>query len=503
MKSKYQRLLLGVAGFLLALSLVMVVGNLWGNGFTSGDERFTEFARVRFGGYWQASYSMAVSQGRFYQLFVYSLAQIPYLFHSLDYTNLFRILSSGLVFVAFAFLISELWGIELAIFSTSLSVGLLQTRGGYNPFHGLPLWFNTGGMILLIALMFYARAARKGRSLLIPSFLGFLAFLFYESFLLFVPVFSLTRRFVQKTNESNRLTLRIKELILQDRWILFFSILYIVLYLGFRKVFPSTYQGNQVSLASLKEMIRPVWVFSWSGIYLPQRGSEFRVWDIRALFTSLLVLSSAAASLFAFMRRDQNETKTGRYLKTGLILFPCIFLPNLLFALTSRYRQWVLSDPYYIGSYYSGFIICLIITLGVAWFTSRRNQPLKIVEKTVVGILLLILSGLTYANQVQANRFFDWSRVDSRKWPLVNQLSQVTDLRGSTSKVLCSNTLIEGYDPYDYWSYYLSMKTGNKIQLKFSKFDSESCDGEIVYSSTSTSSTLDLILKNGKKLNFR
>ena len=61
--------------------LLLLVGQLAGTGFTCDDDMFTATARFRWGGVWKASWAMATGHGRFYHLFVYPIAQLPYLWH--------------------------------------------------------------------------------------------------------------------------------------------------------------------------------------------------------------------------------------------------------------------------------------------------------------------------------------------------------------------------------------------------------------------------------------
>src|ERR1039458_6234634 len=92
----------------------LMVWQLWGTAFTCDDDMFIATAWQRWGGGSQgwaavgrASWTMAVSQGRFYQLVAYTLTQIPYRLGSFETVNAIRIGGMLFVYASFAAMLAS------------------------------------------------------------------------------------------------------------------------------------------------------------------------------------------------------------------------------------------------------------------------------------------------------------------------------------------------------------------------------------------------------------
>jgi hypothetical protein len=214
------------------------------------------------------------------------------------------------------------------------------------------------------------------------------------------------------------------------------------------------------------------------------------------LLLTVLVSTSLALSLLRVAGRVR-QSRAG-YGLAVLLVIPFIFLPNLLFAFTERYRAWVKQEPFYIGSFYSGFAICLALALTLAWLFSTE-QGVKCC-RALLCLVLLLVTLLVYRNQVQANRFFDESRLQSIRWALARNLGDKLAKEHLDTHTICTQTLIRGEDPYDYWSSYISDRAGRKISLRYSKTLDDDCDSFLTYRNWGDSCYFNLVGTKGNLL---
>jgi len=463
---------------LLLVALIFLLARLWGNGLTSGDEGFTAFAKVRLGGFWRAAFEMASSQGRFYQLYVYILAQIPYLGESLPIINSCRIVSSGLVFIACYYFVKQLWGRDLAAIVSVFAIGLVQTvGGGYNPFHGLPFWFNSGLMFLFISFGLYVKSLRQNISSLPAALLGFVALLHYEPFILFFPTYFLI--FINFRSGGDKLTNLFKKFLKLNRSLVVLPIIYLTLYFGFKKMFPSDYAGTKFSIGPIHAMLSTIWHFSMNGIFTEIAKRNFDVFDWRAL-TTTIVLGSVFVIKVRQIYESERSFSSKEILLASMVVIPFVFLPNVLFAFTERYRQWVLSEPYYLGSFYSGFAICIFLGLFTVFiFSSSLSRKAK---NYILTFYTAVFSLIVYCHQIHSLRFFDASKNEAVRWALADDLGAAILKESLPVNYICTESLLTIDDPYDYWSYYLSDIVSKQISLKYAKGTNPNCDSYLDYS---------------------
>ena len=416
---------------------------------------------------------MAQGHGRFYHLFIYPIAQAPYLLDSLAVVNFSRILSSGLVQVAYFGFVRELFGVRLALLSGFLFLGLFNTVGGsYNPFHGLPFWFNIGMGFVLASYWAYARCRRLGRSQRMAYLLFFAALLTYEVMIVYAVGFALMH-FALADARADAREGRARRFLRGESGLILVVGTYIALYLGFRYFFPGSYEGaRQLSIGPWQDITRTIWNFSISGVYvrLPTR-IEAVVWR------PLLYAAAVAIGLTLTWRYVPHARARLGAGATIVVLAVTMFAfaPNLLFGFTERYRAW--GERFYLASYYAAFAICLALAVAVERMREWSASPWR---PAVLIFLLASFSMAAYANQVQSLRFYDESRRDAFRWRAMDALARaILESEWSVSRV-CTKSFIEREDPYDYWSYYLTRRIGKPVAVLVRDPKDASCDVHVV-----------------------
>ncbi|HLD98920.1 MAG TPA: hypothetical protein VJB59_01605 [Bdellovibrionota bacterium] len=115
---------------LLILAAAIILPNLWGIAFSSGDDPFIAVDRFRKGGVWPASVGQATGQGRFYYVLPWTLSQLPYLWDSFAVVNSIKIVSKFLMFSAYFLFIREFYDERMALLTGFIGVALFDTIGG-------------------------------------------------------------------------------------------------------------------------------------------------------------------------------------------------------------------------------------------------------------------------------------------------------------------------------------------------------------------------------------
>ncbi len=443
---------------LLAIALMLLLGRLWGNTFNCSDERFAAIARYRYGGVWKAAWAVATGQGRFYHVLVYPLAQVPYLVDGFRFSNACRILSTALVFVAFFLAVRRLFGEVFGFFTTFFLIGLIETRYDYNPFHAQPLWFNTGLMVLFVSVYCFASDSRRSKAL--APWLFFLACMFYEVFLFYVVLYPLVWLYQTRPRAEGAIAYA-RAIVRATRGFIVAAGLYLVCWGAFRHLFPSSYEGTSLSVGSLKAMVGTVLRFSASALALVPHRPAF---DFATAALTLVCVIGFAANYAAVWRAAPFTPRAAAI--GAAILVPLIFAPNLLYAFTERYREWVRKTPYYVGSFYSAFFAALAVCMVLAGL-ARLHARMPAVARLVYAVCVASYSIATYSNHVTARAFFEATRSKVMKWKAVDSLLAGNPALIARIETLHTNLLILRPDVYEYWDYYLFSKTGTKTVVEF------------------------------------
>ena len=461
---------------LLALAWALVLLRMWGGAMTGGDEPFTATSAQRLGGIFSAAWEMATSQARFYQLVFYPLAQIPYLVDSLAWTNAFRIFSSGIAVLTFFLFADRLYGRRIALLAGFLLLGLQDTvGGGYNPFHALPLWFSFGLALFFLSLHTYTRAVAMQRATGPAYTLFFCSLLTYEPMLFYVLAFPLIWHVVTARDlycADNHLAGKVLGFCRGNLGLFVSVLLYSVAYIGFRSIFPPSYAGvSGFTWTTLADVSQTIYSLSTSGIYTKtywEWWTQYRVMPL--LFAAIVMLAIAACLL-----RTTSAPLAGKpfgVVNMHLVgLLPFVFLPNVLFGLTERYREWARHGSY-IGSYFSSFAICLMLAVLLAGLLHRHGRRLRVLSAPIwsaTAVLLVLVGYLAYCNHYQSLDFFNRSHKETMKWKAIDHLAaaisagQIKDLPAD----MCSKTLMAPDNPYQYWTWYLSRRAGQWIEVHY------------------------------------
>jgi hypothetical protein len=458
----------------------VMVGQLWGTGFTCNDDMFSATAWQRWGGGAQgwtaigrASWRMAVDQGRFYQLLPFTLTQAVYQLGSFEAVNTIRIGSMLFVFMTYVLMLVSITGnFGFAIYCSILYAGLIETTYMYNPFHAYPLWFNIGIGIMFVAILVFQEGLvhHRRRWTYIAAVTYFISTLFYEVFLFYCVVFFALAYLHFRTPFKSRIQNLVRAS--TKAWQFGLSaVSYVTLYLGFNRLYPnSTYTGKAVSLASFVPVTHTIVGFSISGLNFKSVLPQSWQWSAPPIAVALLVLSAC----FWSMRRRAFEIEGRRLLWLVGFAVICMLLPNILFGFTERYRHWIAtSNNFYLGSFYAGPAEAVAVAALSLWII-RQAVRIRLATVTAAAISAF-LAIAAYSNVRQAETFYHVHRENRKIWDLVEATLSTT---GGPKKatIIVAPQLMEmpQLNPsiYDYWSFYFSEKFQHPVRVisKFSEF---------------------------------
>lgn len=420
-----------VAAILVAILIAVLCKRLLLSAFTSGDDGYTAFAAIAPGGVWASAVEMAKFQGRFYQLVLYPLAMLPFVGESIVVANLFKIYTFLMVLGGFWCLCRELIGRAAALVCLALFVCLFDTVGGsYNPFHGLPLWFGLGCALLMFSLGLLLRSFRKQTSPNLSYFVFFLALLSYEILLLYVPLFMLFHLYNGDSHSPRFNKQEIVRVLLRCRVLFYYVAAYLVLYAGYKHFFPGTYSGvDGLTLAPANEMLRPVLNFSLRSLYfrLGQSGQQafspsglvFAITGVAAVFCAWGAASRSNADQARISVAAQRITANGIFI---LVVLAYVFVPNVLFGFTLRYRIWAGDGvEFYLGSFFSAFAFILLLYFCVSRMMSYPTD--RVVRYLGAMTMAFLLGSFVYSNTKNSENFFGQSRTMSMRWPVADWAS--------------------------------------------------------------------------------
>lgn len=464
---------------LYMVALGLILGRMWGGGFTGGDEPFTATASLKYDGIFNAAVVMAKGQSRFYQLIYYVLAQIPYLYDSLAWVNFWRILSSFITISAFSLFAIKLFKFPIGILSSYIYLAISLTSGsGYNAFHALPLWFNIGIGFIFLSYLSYCYdlddnkitlSVRTGilfgmgilaYELLLPYFIGFVFILSYK-----------------------KLSFNMRDAFKALKVPLFIVLVYLVTYYLWRVSYPPSYPGtSELRLNSLFEVLNAAQKFSFGGIFISFNPKQIIKYDINYLATSATLIIFIGTLLAAGAAYQAKERLSNyQFLMAVLCFLLVIYSPNIILSLSPRYLEWVKNDSFYHGSYYSAYFIATLLALCL----NQILQYFRLHKSFLSFSVFFICASSFYLNSLYANQnnsqiYFDESVVNADRWRSVNILLKKIQILNSDNVDICTNTLIKTDDPYDYWSLYLSHRAGKRIRIIFSE-SPKSCENYLIY----------------------
>lgn len=180
-----------------------------------------------------------------------------------------------------------------------------------------------------------------------------------------------------------------------------------------------------------------------------------------------------------------------------LALIAYVFVPNVLFGFTDRYRIWAGDGVrVYLGSIFSAFPFLLLMTLFVdgCWEKLRHSS----FGRALLGLGFAMLFVATYANAKNAQSFFGQSAQMSVRWDVADWVAadhladpalvnvpvvicgQGFTQTGELPTYFRNSDMIADADIY--WSRYFSRKSGRYVRYVTGPADGAECTASLMLS---------------------
>jgi len=473
--------------YALAFAVCMLSSRLLSSAYTSGDDGYTYMAAMAEHGWMKQTWEMVVFQGRFYQFFVYPLAMLPFQLDNILVVNLFKVATFLFFFTGFLFFCTQIFSSTISLGCGAVFLCCFETVGGsYNAFHGLPMWFGVTCGLVLFSIGTYHRHINFGdEKAKIYSCVCFgFALLGYEIVLLYLPVFIIIS-IVNLYKRSGFSVLfswpSVLQVLQEVKYYIYACMLYLITYFLFRKYYPGTYVGAQgLSVSTVSDTLRPIWEFSINSVNIFDDILYDRKFSFTSLLYSCTVVFALLCSLIASKPIELSKQNAFIIFVLLSTVAVYIFIPNILFGLTDRYRLWARHGvEVYLGSLYSAVCLCVLICLALKWLFNIKSSNVW-----VFGICFVIgVSGVlsSYTNSKNSENFFTQSNMMSVRWDVADWVSQTISNSNHDSAYtfyLCSDGFIFNKelpiyfrnpdmiaDALVYWNRYLTSHSDNSVSI--------------------------------------
>ena len=473
---------------LLILLAIITFYPLFFVGFTTNDD--ADIA-INYGwtglGLLEASKYHAENQGRFTFLWGYPFLQVPYAVDN-------RIWYLTMKFGAFFLLLSALYYAANKIFRSSwialvsllFYLSFIQNGWDHNALTSYPFAFNFYATLFLISIgLFTAAIDRNSLTLAGLSAGAYFLALGIELFVLFFPFY-----FAVLLSRGAPSETVIRQIISGRKYILAIALplmAYLTIYLIWRSLYPSIYDGNSFGGFNLLAAGKVVAAYSLNAfpfaslnfMISPEQQIPFtNSTGLRGVLSQLnathFIKPAVAGFLFVgLMTSARFIVPPARTLLIGAIVTGVgIFLPNLLLGFVRKHQDWVASGGYsYLYTYYSFISAAVFVALVAAYMNvkSRSWHPRLRLLLICVGVIAVMV--LSFAVEVRNQYIAFDQKLSHRKWQLMDAVIKspaflkIPDGSTAVAPTLSAHYRGIAVASADYWSKYVKYKTGKNIEF--------------------------------------
>ena len=478
----------------LALLALLTIFPLFSTGFTTNDDMLRALSPL-----WDPM--GAIIQGRIGFFLIGPATKVPYLINNAVYYNLVRfgapLVLLGVIFVLVG---RASRSFAVSVLFVTFFLAFYQNNWNHNAITSYPFEISLLALFVVLALGSYSRYLRSGgvygALAAALCFLSMSAEMFVPFFVVFAGV-AILHEVEASADEAAARSIRAKTLaVCRDLWpIAVSTALYLVLYVGWRQIHPSSYEGNTASLGSVTATLRTIVTFSVSAapgfeaLYhrlSPQAVSLVTSYGVpryglRTLLANMrvewLVKAALAAWLVWVALRDRGITAVPRTrLRFGLaIAFICIFLPNVGLGLSEKYRQWAAAGvTSFVYTYYSVIAVMLFLALVAVWLIKGSAFRPRLRLALIAGAVALT-AALSITTDFNNYAVATDEQLSHLEWTVVDRFAATPYFASMPQgSVLYAPSLLDFRGIAQtlggaYWTRYLRQKTGKQVTVATSQ----------------------------------
>ncbi len=362
--------------------------------FGSDDDLYGYLA-VQSNQFLEATAGNAKGQGRIYFYITTLFSWMPFLTNSYF---VYKMISFGTILFDIGMLmlvVNKCFNTKMGLLTACFFLGAAQLDCKYNLF----ICFVGGGHqacigVLLLGIYFFLKYydEEKIRYLIISELLMFWSQMFFEGFLLFNIVIAFVSFF--KNVKNKRIIIKS---ILDLRFHILGSLMYVSVYGIFRIIHPSTNVGNVPNFNGWGAFFETVWRFAIGEFPLRQFFFQFSLEDWREYMDILYILKALIIGSVCCRILCKCKYIKARKLWTGMFFAGfCVFLTPIMHGFTYKYAVLCRDWKSYLPSFYSYFFICIVLA-GI-FILCYQNIRWKKIVICVTFLLIFNVSVLTDLN---------------------------------------------------------------------------------------------------------
>ena len=475
--------------FLLLVLVVIVFYPLLFVGFTTKDDADIAINSSSPLGLMEQARIWAELQGRVTYFWAYPLLRMPYVIDSwlwylaVKSATFFLLLSA--LYYAVCQIFRSSW---IALASLIFFLAFIQNGWDHNALTSFPVAYNTYAVLFLVSLGLFSTAIDR-KSMAIASLSGVLYFfaLGAELFVLFFPFYVAV--LLSRATPSVSV---IKRLMSGKKYILAIALalmVYLAIYLFWRNIHPSAYEGNSLNgLFNLRAVVKVIATYSLNAfpfsslnfMLSPEQQMLFsNSVGVRAILSELnashFIKPAVAGFLFArLMTTIPFIVPQPRTLLIGAAL-ACvgIFLPNLLLGFNQKYQSWVLNydSHMYLYTYYSFISAVIFAALVLAFMNTKSRSWHPKLRRALIWMGVIVIMAISFAVEVRNQYIAFDQKLSNRKWQLMDVVIKSPAFMGiPDGSIVVAPTLSShqrgiAQAHADYWSGYIKYKTGKNVQF--------------------------------------
>lgn len=479
---------------LIAVTIVTVFPFIF-TGFATGDD-IEYYIAYHTKDIWAMSYKYAQGNGRFYFAFMMPIFYewLPYVLGSFMAPKLINVIFITLNYFLFALIVKEVLNNKwIGFLCYLIGMLLISIKGVNNPIVSYPIYFSLSFSLILYSLytaILYRRALLekyKWYSVITFAF----GLLFYENYLIYLPLILGFIVYPYMTNSEERWFLRFKKSFIKIYPFFIVIVLYMVAYISWRLVYNEyRYGGAMLSkenslldflntITSLSKGAYPLF-FYFSGHSIFQENSYIignHVHGLPNVFINMKMewffKAVIVGLLFHYIIGKMNTVNTRKLLYVSIVGVIFIYSPQLLLASTEKYVSLVkccgLSN--YLTTYFSFFPVAMLLgfVLILPVFNIKQQTLLssyKVFITVLIGLTSVVNDYINdHAVRDLRNPLHTFEAVDelikSKDYEAIPTHSFIyaPQLYKNNSEI--SYMFAQGYD----WSDYFGFKSGKEVIL--------------------------------------
>jgi hypothetical protein len=287
---------------------------------------------------------------------------------------------------------------------------------------------------------------------------------------------------VQNSNKVNNLSLfeHAKKFLSKNYTLVIVLALYVLVFLGFRKVYETTTIRGLDAGGNLFEILKTIYSFSIHGFHFqlkPFTGAMLETYSSTTIILSAAYAVLISLGLFLIIPRINEEAvPTVLYRRKSLVVLGFfIFSPNILFGFVEGYRKWAAYDPHYVGNYFSSFPLAMAVALLLIYLVGGDKARQ---EKILFLLILYVFFSSAFDNYARWGNLAEINRNGSVLWQKAILKMEHQTFKHNGQTLLCGINAPKQYITGDdkYWSQYLSNKFSSDILYVSNKISTTSCD---------------------------